>query len=89
MEEFETCEKCKYRENTENEYPCNRCVHGCVVKEYYEPMTNADKIRDSNDEELAEFLCKVKSDYQLSDHEFPSEEEYGEWVEWLQSEVEE
>ena len=52
-------------------------------------QTNADRIRNMSDEELAEFLCKVKSDYQWMDHEFPSEEECGEWVEWLQSEVEE
>lgn len=51
--------------------------------------TNADRIRAMSDEELAEFLCKVKSDYQWADSEFPSEEECGEWVEWLQSEVEE
>lgn len=50
--------------------------------------TNADRIRSMSDEELAEFLCKVKSDYQWADHEFPSDEECGEWVEWLQSEVE-
>lgn len=52
-------------------------------------QTQADHIRSMSDEELAEFLCKVKSDYQWADHEFPSEEECGEWVEWLQSEVEE
>lgn len=50
--------------------------------------TNADRIRSMSDEELAEFLCKVKADYQWVDHEFPSEEECGEWKEWLQSEVE-
>ena len=52
-------------------------------------MTRGDEIRSMSDEELAEFLCKVKSDYQWADSEFPSEEECGEWVEWLQSEVEE
>lgn len=52
-------------------------------------QTNADRIRSMSDEELAEFLCKVKSDYQWADHEFPSEEECGEWEKWLQSEVEE
>lgn len=51
-------------------------------------MTNADRIRAMSDEELAEFLCKVKSDYQWLEHEFPSEEEHGEWEEWLQSEEE-
>lgn len=50
--------------------------------------TNADMIRNMSDEELAEFLCKVKSDYQWMEHEFPSEEEHGEWKEWLQSEEE-
>lgn len=50
--------------------------------------TNADRIRNMSDEELAEFLCKVKSDYQWMEHEFPSEEEHGEWKEWLQSETE-
>lgn len=52
-------------------------------------QTNADRIRHMSDEELAEFLCKVKSDYQWLDHEFTSEEESEEWVEWLQQEVEE
>ena len=51
--------------------------------------TNADRIRAMNDEELADFLCKVKSDYQWLEHEFPSEEESEEWVVWLKSEAEE
>ena len=50
--------------------------------------THADRIRNMSDEELAEFLCKVKSDYQWMEHEFPSEEEHGEWKDWLQSEAE-
>lgn len=50
--------------------------------------TNADRIRNMSDEELAEFLCKVKSDYQWMEHEFPSEEEHSEWEEWLKSEAE-
>ena len=36
-------------------------------------QTNADRIRNMSDKELAEFLCKVKSDYQWMEHEFPSE----------------
>jgi hypothetical protein len=51
-------------------------------------VTNADRIRNMSNEELAEFLCKVKSDYQWMEHEFPSEEEHGEWEDWLQSEAE-
>ena len=64
-------------------------VVGAFLRDCKKTKTNADRIRSMSDEELAEFLCKVKSDYQLADHEFPSEEECGEWVEWLQSEVEE
>ncbi len=47
--------------------------------------TNAVRIRNMTNEELAEFLCKVKSDYQWADHEFPSEDACGEWEEWLES----
>lgn len=50
--------------------------------------TNADRIYSMNIGELAEFLCKVKADYQWKEPEYPSEEECGEWEEWLQSEVE-
>lgn len=50
--------------------------------------TNADRIRSMNDEELAEFLCKVKADYQWITQDFPREDECDEWVIWLQREVE-
>ena len=49
-------------------------------------MTNYEKIKGMSVEELAEFLCKVKSDYQWADHEFPSEDACGDWEEWLESE---
>ena len=71
------------RQNKDNIFYCD----GYVKRE--KKKTNADRIRSFSDEELAEFLCKVKSDYQWANHEFPSEEECGEWEEWLQSEVEE
>ena len=76
------CGKCKIQRSKPI---CNSC------RDYnkFLPMTNVDRIRSMSDEELADFLCKVKSDYQWADHEFPSEEECGEWVDWLQSEVEE
>lgn len=61
-------------------------IHKFIMES--KPKTNADRIRNMSDEELAEFLCKVKSDYQWMEHEFPSEEERGEWEEWLQSESE-
>ena len=63
------------------------------IGEYFEIVesdrqTNADRIRNMPDEELAEFLCRVKSDYQRMEHEFPSKEEHSKWEEWLRSEAE-
>ena len=69
----------KHNHNPNSDVPCCRCDGR---------QTNADRIRNMSDEELAGFLCKVKSDYQWMEHEFPSEEEHGEWKEWLQSEAE-
>jgi hypothetical protein len=70
---------CQHDSNSKENEPCCRCDSR---------QTNADKIRNMSDEELAQFLCKVKSDYQWMEHEFPSEEEHSEWEEWLQSEAE-
>lgn len=51
-------------------------------------MTNADKIRNMTDEELAEFLKEVKADYQWANPNYPDCEDYTEWFDWLQSEAE-
>ena len=64
-------------------------VIGAFLRDCRKPKTNADRIRSMSDDELAEFLCKVKIDSQWLDDEFPSEEEPGEWVELLRSEAEE
>ncbi len=85
--EHDGCKLCKYENCSMESKECMGCKQNAVDK--YKKMTQGDRIRSMSDEELAEFLCKVKSDYQWLDHEFPSEEERGEWVEWLQSEVEE
>lgn len=88
----------KYREVGKKEYSIGYSSYSLktvlgFIDEYFEIVesgkkTNADRIRNMSDEELAEFLCKVKSDYQWMEHEFPSEEEHSEWEEWLQSEAE-
>ena len=65
--------------NCNSDEPCCRCDSR---------HTNADRIRNMSDEELAEFLCRVKSDYQRMEHEFPSKEEHSKWEEWLRSEAE-
>lgn len=77
-EEKTSC-NCQRNSNPRDNEPCCKCGR---------KKTNADRIRNMANEELAEFLCKVKSDYQWMEHEFPSEEEHGEWEEWLQSEAE-
>lgn len=48
---------------------CGTCIiqrqkpicNSCMGHQFYKPMSNADKIRNMNDEELAEFLLKVNT----------------------------
>lgn len=47
-------------------------------------ITNADKIRNMSISDLADFLCRVKADYQWLDQEFPPEDASDEWEEWLE-----
>ena len=35
---------------------CDGCIHDESLKDRFEPMTNADRIRGMTDEELAKFL---------------------------------
>ena len=62
MSEFESCMKCKHTNKTENDYPCNQCKHCIDVKDHYKPMTNADRIRNMSDEELAIFINSARCD---------------------------
>lgn len=68
-----TC-NCQHNSNSRDNEPCCRCDSR---------QTNANRIRNMSDEELAEFL--VKYDISLED----KETEPNNWLEWLQSEVEE
>ena len=79
MSEYQGCDKCKSVGKDRTEFPCSRCIHNAI--DHYKPMTNADRIRNMNDEELAEYLVEV-----VKDAVFHSEE-YQEWLEWLQAEV--
>lgn len=89
------CEKCTYDSKRTDEYPCNECVHGASVKEHFKPMTNADRIRNMSDEELAEFLLEVNSTIQhcmIYDCKYEDEREglcKDCFLEWLQAEVKE
>ena len=88
MAEFESCSKCKYDYRKGYEYPCNQCEHGVNPKDFYEPKTNADRIRAMSDEELAEFL--------IDHHRYPCKYCSGcplecsdGLMQWLKSEVKE
>ena len=82
------CEKCKHYNCEADKYPCAECDSN--VNDLFEEkkQTNADRIRAMSDEELADFLCKVKADYQWAEPDYPREDACGDWEEWLQSEVE-
>lgn len=60
------------------------------LKTLFSPIkqTNADRIRNMTDEELAGFLKEVKEDYQWANPDYPDCEDCGEWLNWLQSEAE-
>ena len=88
------CKNCKYLDTVQNDLrsePFKWCV--CtddspvldmeIDCENYAPMTNADRIRSMNDEELAEFIVNLDNHF--------SEEYEGEQscLSWLQKESEE
>lgn len=50
--------------------------------QYFRHMTNADKIRKMTDEELADWLCGLVTEFNVSI--VPQE-----WFDWLKQEVEE
>ena len=53
MSKCETCARKQYG------YLCDGCIHDPDNKDLYEPMTNADRIRAMNDEELALWICGI------------------------------
>lgn len=72
-EKAHTC-NCKHNSNSRENEPCYRCDR---------KHTNADKIRNMSDEELAEFLTTVTSDVICG-----SSWDYDGWIKELQSEAE-
>jgi hypothetical protein len=53
--EHDGCVGCKYENEDANSKHCLGCKQNATDK--YTPMTNADKIRNMSDEELAELLA--------------------------------
>lgn len=61
--------------------PDTECEREC---DFFEPETNADRIRNMSDEELAEHFSDLIKDTQ--EHEYC--EDVSDWLIWLQKEVE-
>lgn len=72
-EKTHTC-NCQHNSNPRDNEPCCKCDS---------KQTNADRIRNMSDEELAEFLAV--HDLALSGNDLPM---LTDWFEWLQSETE-
>ena len=72
MDDNYTC-NCKHNSNSRDNEPCCRCDS---------KQTNADRIRNMSDEELAEFLAV--HDLGLKGNDLPM---LTDWLDWLQSEV--
>lgn len=64
----ELCTSCKYRIAPGGWAACDGCIHDEGLKDRYEPMTNADRIRNMTDAELAKllstgtFICEGRKD---------------------------
>lgn len=57
--EHEKCATCKRSSKADGWVVCANCLHNNSRKDRYEPLTNADRIRNMTDEELATFLGDV------------------------------
>ena len=82
-EKAHTC-NCKHNSNSRDNEPCCRCDS---------KHTNADRIRNMSDEELAEFMSENTSYYYCGVRckdkpKSPTESSCFMWLEWLQSEAE-
>lgn len=82
MVEHDGCIGCKYECQDEHLEPCLHCG-GTKSGDYYNHMTNGDKIRSMSDEELADWLENVTDDVIKGS----CWNKYG-WIGWLQSEEE-
>lgn len=51
-----SCDSCKNASTSPTYYPCCDCDSD---RNKYQPMTNADRIRNMTDEELAEFFSGI------------------------------
>lgn len=52
----EKCATCKRSSKADGWVVCANCLHNNSRKDRYEPMTNADRIRNMTDEELVDVI---------------------------------
>ena len=52
------CTSCKHRIDPGGWAACDGCIHDEGLKDRYEPMTSADRIRNMTDEELAKSIVR-------------------------------
>lgn len=98
MSKCEECKSCKNARKGRYEYPCNCCKRIWIHEtDRFEPQTNADRIRNMTDDELAEFMTgDALRTINCCDCDEP-ESKYGScigdcknpWLKWLQAEVKE
>ena len=88
------CGICKFQNTSRLELPCLECTSNRAI-DYFKPMTNADRIRNMTDSELAEFLVHTQSTIKncmigIEDckHENTDKDCKDCFLEWLQAEVE-
>ena len=53
------CPSCKYRIDPGGWAACDGCIHDEGLKDRYEPLTNADRIRAMSDEEMGTELLPL------------------------------
>lgn len=93
------CGICKFQNKSKLELPCLECTSNRAM-DYFKPMTNADRIRNMTDEELAEFLLEVNCAYakpcmtgenDCKWEDYPTHDKGCKdcFLEWLQAEVKE
>ncbi len=89
------CSGCKYEHLKGSEKPCCDCANMHMDK--YEPITNADRIRNMSDDELAELLHNISPyvesgcpiiDIYIGENVAKLDDSHRDILEWLQSEAE-
>lgn len=83
-----TCNECKYWKRGLDEYPCNKCIHNAL--DMSEPLTNFDKIKAMDIDELADFICDIYASDERHeirvDGKWMLPEDVAEWLERIKEE---